>query len=142
MENLESKIEGINRQLLNLKNNTIKNLQIGLIKTLVSTSGIILSVFATFALSARPSEDKLLFHSLMCFFLLCILSGLIVLYILLAQHRIMADDLAKEGIRMNVYNDPKMRPVFSPYNTRLLFFEKLCFVSFLISMSLLVMYVW
>lgn len=126
-------------QLLDLKNKTILSNQIEFVKHLVTVSALLLPLLSLLPLNL--SADKDLFRSLLVSLAMCTLSGSANLYIILIQHRKMAEELRLDILeRLQTGNTQKM--IASKYNKRLKFSELLCILSFLTSVILIVIIVW
>lgn len=132
-------IQNAMNQLMELKNDTIRPIQSDFIKHLVSVSVLLIPL--TFFLPHDHLHDKGLFHWLLIFLLTCTLSGSISLYIVLIQHRKMAEDLRLEILRM-IDEEDSQKGVVSKYNYVMKLSEILCVLSFLASVILIVIIAW
>lgn len=128
------------KQIIDLKNNTVRPMQIDFIKHLVSVSVILIPLLSF--VQSSLSDDINVFHGLLCSLSVCILMGTIHLYIVLAQHRKMAQDLASEVKRMIRDNDRKQSPIFGKYNRIMTLTERLCVLSFFFSVGFIVYLAW
>ncbi|WP_187477814.1 hypothetical protein [Amniculibacterium sp. G2-70] len=127
-------------QIVELKNNVIRPIQTDFIKHLVSVS-VILVPLTSFA-KLDPADDREILHCLLIALLACILTGSAHLYIVIIQHRKMAEDLRLEALRMLKENDQKQTAIFGKYNTVMNLSELLCVLSFLASVCLITILVW
>ncbi|OCW75082.1 hypothetical protein A4G24_08405 [Elizabethkingia anophelis] len=132
-------IQNAMNQLMELKNDTIRPIQSDFIKHLVSVSVLLIPL--TSFLPHDHLHDKGLFHWLLISLLTCILSGSISLYIVLIQHRKMAEDLRLEILRM-IDEEDSQKGVVSKYNYVMKLSEILCVLSFLASVILIVIIAW
>lgn len=133
-------IESAIKQVISLKNDVIRPIQTDFIKHLVSVSAILIPLLSFSP--ANLSDDRLIFRCLLCSLSLCILMGTIHLYIVLIQHRKMADDLVEEATRMLYEKDPNQDLILGKYNGRMKLTEILCLLSFFISIVLIVYLAW
>lgn len=127
------------KQLMELKNITIKDLLGSFIKHLTSVSVILVPLLSFLHLDQAGGGE--LFHYLLISLLACILSGVANLYIVLVQHRTMADGLIEE-LKKSILEQRKPKGVPSKYNTALDVSELLCLLSFLASVILIVCLAW
>ena len=128
------------KQVTELKNDVIRPIQTDFIKHLVSVSVILIPLLSF--VPANPPGDKFVFRGLLLSLSLCILMGTAHLYIVLIQHRKMADDLVEEVKRMLSENDQYQKPILGKNNQIMKLTEILCLFSFVISIVLIVYLVW
>jgi|GEM_PF-2476591 hypothetical protein len=138
--NVNQTVYNVLKQVMELKNDVIRPIQSDFIKHLVSVSVILIPLLSF--VPANPPADKFVFRCLLVSLSLCILMGTAHLYIVLIQHRKMADDLVEEATRMLDENDHKQKPVFAKNNRIMKLTEFLCLASFVISIGLIVYLVW
>lgn len=127
------------KQLKELKNVTLKDLHIDFIKLIVSVSVLLVPLISL--LLPESAGDKALFRCLLLSLLVCILSGVANLYIILIQHRKMAQDL-NHSIIKSMDLGTRVQPIYSKYNGILKWSEYLSVITFSTSVILIVCIAW
>lgn len=123
-----------------LKNEVITPFQIDFIKYIVQISVLVVPILSFVPLNS--SACKALFHCLLIALTVCILTGTMLLYIVLIQHRKWKDDLIKDANRMLEQADARRQATFGKYKHIIYATELLCLLSFFTSIILIVTIVW
>ncbi|MRM84542.1 hypothetical protein [Riemerella anatipestifer] len=137
---LENAVKNAIDKGVDFRTNIIRPFQIDFIKHLVSVSAVLLPLLSLVPLNL--ANERGVFHCLLCSLSLCILMGSAHLYIVLIQYRRMDKDLGSEIDRMLIFQDANRRETIGKYNRIMFLAEILCFLSFLISIGLIVYLVW
>ena len=113
-------------------------LQMDFLKHIVTVSSAVLAILI--ALRGTSSHNNSLFQYSLLLLLICILFGIVSLYLILYQHRKMDKDM-KESIAEQIENQTEnYRGVFSKHNRLLKICEAICIFSFAFSMIVIVLY--
>jgi hypothetical protein len=126
-------------QYLGLRNNTIVDLASSLIKHITSVSVILIPLLSF--VHPDQTDDEVLFRCLLISLSVCILFGVINLYIVLIQHRKLADDVNLE-LRRNLLEGTEFQAVYGRYTKAVSYSEIICLLSFLSSLVFIVLLSW